>query len=194
MRGYDLPTSGSGSADQLFPQRRRTSTEQEQASEPRHQPTAFDQQHSGFRRRGRRYDSETTQETRQRLVVYSQPTDAVHCLVTNAPDVRAYRKRCVPVRWSNFGRTAYRGGSGGKFLGAWSLEGVDCRKKNKICGQLWHSNVSSRSPLPSYRIKTLRRDYLYRWQNSGGGSGAGRKLCEGRVPRTAPDAIVPDAV
>jgi len=34
-------------------------------------------------------------------------------------------------------------------------------EKNEICGQLCHNNVSSRSPLPSCRIKTPKRDYLY---------------------------------
>ena len=46
-------------------------------------------------------------------------------------------------------------------------------EKNEIFGQLCRSNVSSRSPLPSYRIKTMQLDYMYRWQNWGPGSKLG---------------------
>ena len=81
----------------------------------------------------------------------------------------------------------------------WPLEGVDCRvrptafsrkrKKNEIRCQLCHNNVSSRSSLPSYRIKTMQRDYLYRWQNWG----AGRKLGKAVTAQNRAQAQVTEA-
>jgi len=62
------------------------------------------------------------------------------------------------------------------FWGRWPIEGVDCQAPESTTAQLCHNNVNSRSPRvliqsfnskrrPSYRIKTLQRDYPYRWQN-----------------------------
>jgi len=49
-----------------------------------------------------------------------------------------------------------------------------CVRRERCSLHLCYNYVSSRSPLPCYRIKTLQRDYLYRWQNWGSGENWGR--------------------